>query len=138
MMERRGFSPDQGPTAVMRAEHVEGRSHIAVMDGATEDAGGGDAKACSRFVEHARRYVHLLREHIQKEDHCLFPMADEALTDDDQEELARRFERVEHDEIGGGVHERYVRMADELARRWQVEPTAAAGECGGCGCGSHA
>lgn len=135
MMEQRGFSPRGGPTAVMRDEHVRGRAHIRAMDEAIEGAAAGNEPDRDGFVDHARRYVALLREHIQKEDHCLFPMADGALTEADQAELARRFARVEQDEIGDGVHERYVRLADDLARRWEVEATASSVP-GGCGCGS--
>ena len=119
----------------MRDEHVRGRGNIRAMDASIDEAADGDGHACAAFVHQAREYVALLREHIQKEDHCLFPMADGALTAADQDELARRFARVEHEEIGDGVHERYVRMADDLARRWDVEASATA-LTGRCGCGS--
>jgi len=135
MMEARGYPADQGPTAVMRQEHVEGRARIRGMDAVVDAAGGGDAAACRTFVDHARAYVALLREHIQKEDHCLFPMADQALTEADRQELQERFRRVEHEDIGAGVHERYVRLADALAERWNVAARAAAAGHGGCGCG---
>ena len=135
MMEVHGFSPEQGPTAVMRQDHVEGRGRIQAMDQAIEGASTGDADACGAYVPHARAYVLLLREHIQKEDHCLFPMADQALSEDDQRELQARFRRVEHDEIGPQVHADYLKLADDLARRWEVEPAAVASNPTGCGCG---
>lgn len=43
------------------------------------------------------------------------PMADQALSEEDQIALAADFERVERDEIGEGVHERYAAVARELA-----------------------
>lgn len=134
MMEERGFSADEGPTRVMRDEHVQGRALIRAMDESIDGAAGGAESACRTFAESARRYVLLLREHIEKEDHCLFPMADRALTEADQAELGRRFARVEHDDIGDGVHERYVRLAEALAARWDVPATATVG-AGGGGCG---
>ena len=51
---------------------------------AFEGAAAGQTEAVGRFVAHARGYVGLLREHIEKEDHCLFAMAHRALTEDDQ------------------------------------------------------
>ena len=62
----------------------------------------------------------MLREYIRKEDHCLFPMADQSLPPSDMEELARRFEAVEQQEIGPEVHERYVQLAETLADRFGV------------------
>lgn len=120
MMEARGYNPGAGPTAVMRSEHVQGRALIRAMEAAIPGATRGDAADRSNWMTAARDYIQLLRQHIDKEDHCLFPMADQALHSADQEELARRFERVEHDEIGPGVHEKYVQLADALADQFGV------------------
>lgn len=45
----------------------------------------------------------------------LYPMADQIFSEEDQAELAADFERVERDEIGEGVHQRYAALARELA-----------------------
>ncbi len=121
MMEERGFSPHQGPTAVMRAEHVEGRHHIAAMDAAIAGAGRGEDTAVKDFAAHAVAYVSLLREHIRKEDHCLFPMAEQAIAPADERELMRRFEAVESGEFGGGRKDDLRLLADQLAEHLGVE-----------------
>ena len=122
MMEARGFSPEAGPTAVMRMEHVQGRDFIDAMERVVSDAAAGDRAAVSGWLEAARGYSLMLRDHIQKEDHCLFPMAEQNLAPGDMEELARRFETVQRDEIGPDVHDRYVQVARELAERTGVTP----------------
>ena len=43
------------------------------------------------------------------------PMADRVFSEEDQAALAADFERVERDEIGEGVHQRYEALARELA-----------------------
>jgi hemerythrin-like domain-containing protein len=65
-------------------------------------------------LEAVRGYVTLLRQHIQKEDNILFPMADQVLTAQDQKDLAEAFDRVEREEMGAGEHERYHAMIDEM------------------------
>ena len=60
-------------------------------------------------------YVRLLRAHINKEDNVLYPMGERILTAEDQQWLAKEFDRVEAEEIGAGVHEKYHQMAHELA-----------------------
>jgi hemerythrin-like domain-containing protein len=134
MLETRGFSPAAGPTAVMRAEHVEGRAMIHDMEGAIPAAARGEDAARSRWIRAARGYSSMLRQHIEKEDHCLFPMADQALRDADQAELGRLFERVEHDDIGAGVHEKYVALADALADHLGVQKSRVSAQARGCGC----
>ncbi|MGD8375892.1 MAG: hemerythrin domain-containing protein [Acidobacteriota bacterium] len=116
-MEARGYSPDAGPVAVMLLEHTRGRELIRAMDEARAGAAAGDDGACRRFTGNARAYLGLLREHIQKEDHCLFPMADQALTAEDQAALQEAFRRVEAEEIGADVPERYRRIAASLVER---------------------
>jgi hemerythrin-like domain-containing protein len=133
LLERRGFAREGGPTAVMRWEHDEGRRLLQGMAAAV--AAPGEPSAAGRFAALARRYVSLLREHIRKEDGCLFPLADRALSAQDQEALQEAFGAMEHDEMGEGAHETYVGLADDLADRWGVHRAFNAVAAGGpCGC----
>ena len=137
-MEARGFPRNGGPTGVMLSEHDLGRSHVRGMDGAIAGAAAGDAQARQQFVSHARAYLDLLRQHIEKEDHCLFRMADEAMTAEDQAALLAAFERVEAEEMGAGTHEKYLGIADQLADQYGVPRVlvGADGTSKRCGC-SH-
>jgi hemerythrin-like domain-containing protein len=119
-MEAKGFPRQGGPTGVMLAEHEQGRAHIRGMADAIEGAAAGKSQAVAQFRDHAQGYVGLLREHIEQEDHCLFAMADQALTEADQERLLEAFQHVEHEHMGLGTHEKYLMLADELADRFGV------------------
>lgn len=134
LMEAKGFSRAHGPTGVMLTEHDEGRGHVRAMDESIASLSTGDSAATATFVRHARLFVQLLRQHIMKEDHCLFPMADQALSLADQTELEHSFDRVEHDQFGPAVHEKYRALANRLAERLGVEMTlqASGATCGGC------
>lgn len=133
-MEARGFPTDRGPTAVMRYEHEEGRLLIRAMSAAVDRAGSEEAAASRDFVPAARAYVELLRQHIQKEDHCLFPMAAQALSATEAEALFQSFAEVERGPVGEGTHEKYVQLAGALAERLGVprerHPPAVATACG--------
>jgi hemerythrin-like domain-containing protein len=113
----RGFPTQGGPVAVMLHEHELGRAHVAAVADGLEAAAAGDEVAREAVAKHLAGYADLLRHHIFKEDNVLFPMADQALSTEDQVALAADFARVEHDEIGEGVHERYEALARELAGR---------------------
>jgi hemerythrin-like domain-containing protein len=135
VLERKGFPPKNGPTAVMRTEHDEGRHHIHAMASAVEHAMLGDSGAVERFVEHAQSYVRLLRQHIAKEDNCLFPMTDAALSSSERDALLAAFDDVESRETEARNHERCLKMADQLATRFGVtRGTVATGYV----CGHHA
>jgi len=132
-MEARGFPREGGPTGVMIYEHGQARDHVRKMDESIEAASQGDPAAVQRFTQHARAYSNLLRNHIEKEDHCLYTMANQAFTDEDQQELLLAFEKVEAEEIGAGIHEKYVSIANELADRFGVPRAATSHQGHGTG-----
>ena len=136
MLEQKGFSREQGPTGVMLHEHESGRSHVRGMSEATNAVEAGDSSAIANFASHARAFVRLLREHIHKEDRCLFQMTDQALSAPEQQQLLESFAHVEHDDMGPGTHERYLEIAAKLAKRFGI-PCRASDTPAGTGCCSH-
>ncbi len=122
-MEAKGFPRQGGPTGVMLDEHEQGRADVRGMAEAVEGAAAGRSEAVTRFVAHAHGYVGLLREHIEKEDHCLFGMANQALNEDEQQRLLEAFQHAEQEHMGLGTHEKYLRVADDLASRFGVART---------------
>lgn len=119
-MEARGLRGKSRPTDVMRGEHALGREMIFELDRTIAGAEGGNHESCEKFRNLARSYTALLRAHIEKEDSCLFPMAEQILSPSDQAAMVCTFARVEQDEIGPGRHEEFIRLADRLANRFQV------------------
>ncbi len=135
-MEAKGFARGCGPTGVMLYEHEQGRKFVRGMAESIDAAANGDVAAQKEFMRNAREYIDLLREHIKKEDHCLFAMANNVFTEQDQQNLSAAFENVEAEEIGRGVHEKYLKIADDLAKRYGV-PLAHGDKAlaNACGCG---
>ena len=114
-MEERGVCVDGGPIGVMLREHEEGRRRVRAVAAALPGAAEGDPEALAAVSGNLKAYVQLLRAHILKEDRALYPMADKLFTPQDQEEMSEAFDRVEAEEIGEGVHERYHELAHQLA-----------------------
>ncbi len=63
-----------------------------------------------------KSYIELLRAHIDKENHVLFPLADRLLTSEDQQTILKSFDKHEAEEVGVGVHEKYLQLANELGQ----------------------
>ena len=114
-MGERGVPAEGGPVAVMLQEHEMGRRFLRAAAAALPGARAGDADAIAQVKDALGGYARLLRAHIHKEDHVLFPMADRLFSDEDQRELEEAFDRVEAEEIGAGVHDQYHQMAHDLA-----------------------
>lgn len=113
-MVSHGLPRREGPIGVMLAEHEQGRSYIRALREAAQKLRAGDESAHRDVVLNARGYVALLREHIDKENGVLFPMADQVIPTSQHDRVAEDFERVEHEETGAGVHEKYLALAERL------------------------
>ena len=115
-MVARGMSAEVGPIAVMLHEHEDGRAHVRAMGKLSEKK--LDDYARDELMRHSREYVDLLRQHIQKEDNILYPIADKILTEADQKELEQGFEEIETKVMGPGVHERYHKMIEAWEEKY--------------------
>jgi hemerythrin-like domain-containing protein len=113
-MEEHGIPREGGPIGMMLLEHEQGRAHVRSMGEAVEQLQAGHGAATEALLSHARAYVTLLREHIQKEDDILFRMADEIIPEHEQKQLLSRFEAHESEEMGADAHEKYLKMVTEL------------------------
>lgn len=112
----KGMPKEQGPIAVMLNEHRMGRELIRQIETALQEYETGKKEENDIVGQSMLRYVELLRAHIAKENNILFPMGDRLLSVDDQQFLEKSFKIVEEQEIGAGVHEKYHRMAHEIAK----------------------
>jgi hemerythrin-like domain-containing protein len=114
LLEKKGLPRAGGPIGVMLDEHEHGRALIRQMAESAEAYARGDSVARHRWAEAARGYIDLLRQHIHKENNVLFMLAENLLTDAEQAELARAFERVEEEKLGPGAHARLHALREKL------------------------
>lgn len=104
-LERAGVPASGGPVGVMLEEHAEGRALIATMA-----EGHGERRA-----EAARRYGRLLRDHIDKENGVLLPLAESVLDPQTQQLLTRAFENAEAEQGRTASIEQAEAQVDRLA-----------------------
>jgi hemerythrin-like domain-containing protein len=115
-MEEHGIPREGGPIGVMLMEHEEGRGYVRSMLAAIPLVETKNEAAKEILIDKAKAYLRLLKEHIQKEDEILFRIADDVIPADEQKQLLRSFEEHEAKEMGTGVHEKYLKLVEELER----------------------
>ncbi|MBK9374456.1 MAG: hemerythrin domain-containing protein [Holophagales bacterium] len=132
-MVERGFSAESGPVAVMLHEHREGRALVGAIHGVGE--GTGDVTPAERrsFLEGARGFIPLLRQHIQKEDNILYPMSERVLSSAEFETMLADFAAFETKAGADGTRDRLEALAGRLVSAFRPdEARVAAGSAGGC------
>lgn len=115
-MQAAGIPAEHGPIGVMLSEHDQARKLTAAMRTAAGRLGDGDPEAAAIVARNALEYVVLLRAHISKEDNVLFPMADQVINGDARREVSEAFGRVEKEDTGDGVHQRFLALAESIER----------------------
>lgn len=115
-MNEHGVPVQGGPLGVMLNEHELGRKYTREMRQGAERWEAGEASGSDAVVTAARNYILLLQQHIAKEDQILFPMADRVIPAEEHEQVWEGFEKVEHEETGDGVHEKYLGIAEALEK----------------------
>lgn len=104
-MVERGIPKEHGPIGVMLSEHTRGRGHIRSM---RDGLAAGDRNV---LRNESLAYCALLRDHIDKEDHVLFPMGRGMLSPEDMNETLNLFEAVE---AQSGKRAHYEQLAADL------------------------
>lgn len=133
-MEQNGFPKEYGPLAVMYEEHVEGRACVKALVETGEGQGALNAAERETVLSAAGAYISLLRGHILKEDNILYPMALQAIRNEEMDRLGEAFEAFERSVMEEGAHARYHALAEELKAAFPPDPVkmAAGSACSGC------
>lgn len=114
-MEERGMPRYGGPVGVMLMEHDQGRSYVGKMAEAVEEIKNGKDSG-KKYAENALNFAELLSQHIHKEDNILYPMSEQMMEEGDEEKLLEEFEKSENERVGKGIHEKYLKILEELEK----------------------
>jgi hemerythrin-like domain-containing protein len=119
-LESKGFSPQQGPVAIMLNEHIQGRNFVKGMAENIELYKTGNKAALQEIYRNMSGYAELLVSHIKKENNILFRMADNALSDSEQKKLLEQFEAVEQNHPKGEKVSDYINRINALTMFYKI------------------
>jgi hemerythrin-like domain-containing protein len=74
-----GMPAKNSPIEAMHMEHDQGRALVRDLEEAARHALAGENDSIPLIADNARGYATLLRAHIDKEDHILYPLAERIL-----------------------------------------------------------
>ena len=66
-----------------------------------------------KIIEGANGYIRLIRDHIFKEDNILYPMADDALSDEVKKNMLNKFKKIDSEKKV--AIKRFEKFANEVA-----------------------
>jgi hemerythrin-like domain-containing protein len=104
-----GMAFQDGALPVMGAEHERGRALTSTMSRSL------DENKIDVFLTSAREYIRLVAAHIDKESSSMFDLAQQALSDEDDDKIADDFEQFEKTTTGMQARERAHKVIERLA-----------------------
>jgi hemerythrin-like domain-containing protein len=110
-----GMPAKQSPIEAMQIEHEQGRAHVRALEMAAQQALAGDVGKSAVIVAHARGYAQLLRSHIDKEDHILYPLAERILPEEVRTGMLAAYRQAEA--ATPGLEEKYQEMVARYERQ---------------------
>ena len=113
-MFEEGFPRREGPIAMMLHEHDRGRALVSVLDGLAQQSTPWSEDDRGKLARTVRDFTSLLRQHIQKEDQILYPMASARLPEPVQAAMFRRFQAFEEERTSSGERQRLLALGDAL------------------------
>ncbi len=75
----------------MLTEHDQGRAYLRAMEAAVIKAQNGETGMIPVIAANASGYAELLRNHIDKEDRILYPLAERVLPEDIRADMLRAY-----------------------------------------------
>ena len=101
-----------GEIEALRHQHERARDHIATIAGALDGYAADQPTQTGKILESAAAYVSVLRNHIHKEDHVFFGLAQEALSAEEEEQLQQEFEKASQKAGGSFFEESHKLVVD--------------------------
>ncbi len=102
----------------MLHEHTIGREYIKEISAKVKNYKIGYSNSVESIAASMTNYVDLLENHIHKEENVLFPMADKILSGQKQKKIFSKFDKIEEEVVGHGVHEQYHELLEQLKNRY--------------------
>lgn len=104
-----GMPEQNSPVAAMLMAHDQGRDFVRAMETAALRAMDGEPGQIPIIAENARGYVTLLRDHIDKEDNILYPLAERVLPEDVRPAMVDAYAKTQTSSVSG-LEKRYQDM----------------------------
>src|SRR3989338_5424904 len=124
-MIKKGMPEKDSPVEAMLIEHEQGREFVKGLIKATAEFKEGNKKKAKEIIENARGYIELLREHIDKEDNILYPLAEKMFTKSEKEKQLDKFKEAEISKGGKKAVLKYKKLVNELGEMiWEINKSA--------------
>lgn len=112
LAEKKGGTID--PQIVsLRDQHERSRELVSQIKEALKGYKKGDEVMVNRLAENVGYYVSLERQHVNRENHVFYPMAEETFSEDEMAEFDKEFDKIDEKQ-GGDRYRNAVKLVESM------------------------
>lgn len=115
-MIKKGMPEKDSPIEAMLIEHEQGRDFVKGVIKSTDEWKKGNKKAVKEIIRNAKGYIELLREHIDKENDILYPLAERMFKLEEKDKLHNEFEEANQKKGGEKTVKKYNNIVTSLEK----------------------
>lgn len=112
------ISEDNVSISVMLYEHVLARKYLNDIKSCVENCKVGNSFSHELLAESLINYVKLTKNHINKEENIIFPIAEKVFPIDKQKKLLVKFAEIEKKIEGDGFQDHYHKLLKRLKNNY--------------------
>lgn len=110
-----GMPEKQSPIEAMLLEHDQGRTFVRAVEEAAQRALNGETGQIPLIAANAKGYAALLRDHIDKEDRILYPLAERVLPEEVRPALLQGYQQAEAQT--SGLENKYRQLVEKYEKQ---------------------
>lgn len=118
MVDEIGGAAEKVVNFGMLIEHDLGRNYIKQLEEALTKVKEGEIDAKVDVIANAISYTHLLHKHIDTEDNVVYSLAKRALSDESLNKITNECEKFEEEMRREGIQEKYIKILENLEKKY--------------------
>ncbi len=133
-MLNKNMPKEDGPIQAMLIEHEQGRDFVKGMKKSIDELNKSkdnkkkeeknrkdedkikQDEIKQNLIKNAKGYIELLKEHIDKEDNILYPLAEKIFNDDEKQKQLTAFDKANKNKGGKNTVEKYEKIVKDLEK----------------------
>ena len=113
-----GIPKETAPLSIINYEHTLSKRYLNDISSCVVNCKIGNDFSGELLADSLTNYVVVIKNHIQREEEIVFPIANEVLSDEKQNEISQRFEDIEKKNISHSFLERFNRLVNKLKSKY--------------------
>jgi len=109
-----GIPKETAPLSIINYEHTLANRYLKDISSCVVNCKIGNDFSGELLADSLTNYVVVIKNHIQREEEIIFPIANEVLSSEKQNEISQRFEDIEQKNISLSFFDRFNKLLKKL------------------------